>query len=107
MVGSPRQLSPSLPVLAACSYPHPYLPLPRFRGAWQRVEPPSTIAEKENSSGADKDDVRSAWNNAGTWEEVEKTEWCKGKLTEALRYGTYALGVVQLTRLESNRLDVT
>lgn len=52
----------------------------------QRVEPQATVSDKENSSGADKDDLRSAWNNAGTWEEVEKTEWCKGKLTEALRY---------------------
>lgn len=28
---------------------------------------------------------RSAWNEAGTWEEVEKTDWCKGKITQALR----------------------
>lgn len=59
------------------------------------MEPPATISEKENSGGADKDskdDVRSPWNNAGTWEEVEKTEWCKGKLTEALRY--FSRGVV-------------
>ncbi|CAM9993892.1 unnamed protein product [Scytosiphon promiscuus] len=45
-----------------------------------RVAAPATIMEK----GVDTTDIgRSAWNDAGTWEEVEKTEWCKGKLTEA------------------------
>ena len=28
---------------------------------------------------------RSAWNEAGTWEEVEKTDWCKERITRALR----------------------
>eukprot|EP00752_Nemacystus_decipiens_P005276 g4785.t1 len=57
-----------------------------------RVEQPSTIPEKENGGAAEKDDVRSPWNNAGTWEEVEKTEWCKGKLTEALSKVTVTAG---------------
>ena len=26
----------------------------------------------------------SAWNHAGTWEEKDTTEWCKGVLTEVL-----------------------
>lgn len=49
----------------------------------KRVAAPATISEK----GVDTTDVgRSAWNDAGTWEEVEKTDWCKGKLTEAFRF---------------------
>lgn len=49
----------------------------------QRVADPASIPEKKE---VDADANRSAWNNAGTWEEMEKTDWCKGKLTEAFRY---------------------
>lgn len=59
-----------------------------FRMAsWQRVSPPPSVLEKSVDSGVPSDATRSAWNEAGTWEEVEKTDWCKGKLTEALRCG--------------------
>ncbi|CAM9832623.1 unnamed protein product, partial [Pylaiella littoralis] len=59
-----------------------------------RVDVPAVIPDK----GVDTDALRSAWNNAGTWEEVEKTEWCKGKLTEAF-------GKVQVTVGKDARTD--
>ncbi|CAN0153996.1 unnamed protein product, partial [Hapterophycus canaliculatus] len=55
----------------------------------KRVSAPATISEK----GVDTADVgRSPWNDAGTWEEVEKTEWCKGKLTEAFSKVSVTVG---------------
>ena len=36
-----------------------------------------------NSSSAKKS--ASAWNSAGTWEEVDKTEWCKTRLKKVLK----------------------
>lgn len=51
---------------------------------------PATVQEKGEEPVAGGDATRSAWNEAGTWEEVEKTEWCKGKIREAL-------GKVQVT----------
>ncbi|CBJ32816.1 conserved unknown protein [Ectocarpus siliculosus] len=54
-----------------------------------RVADPASIPEKKE---ADADAVRSAWNNAGTWEETEKTDWCKGKLTEAFSKVSVTVG---------------
>lgn len=51
----------------------------------QRVAPLAPLQEKGLDAGLAPEAGRSAWNDAGTWEEVEKTEWCKGKITEALR----------------------
>ena len=51
----------------------------------QRVSSLGPLQEKGVDVGVPPEAGRSAWNEAGTWEEVEKTEWCKEKLTEALR----------------------
>lgn len=55
----------------------------------QRVSPPPASLDKVVESEA----TRSAWNEAGTWEEVEKTEWCKGKIIKALRCGSEECGL--------------
>lgn len=88
----------------SCAFPFPYvlfrslaLPLalsfflsfvffrlPPLR-LWQRVSSLAPLQEKGVDAGVPPEAGRSAWNEAGTWEEVEKTDWCKGKITEALR----------------------
>lgn len=50
-----------------------------------RVSSLAPLQEKGVDAGVPPEAGRSAWNEAGTWEEVEKTDWCKGKITEALR----------------------
>lgn len=73
----------SLACCVACSFFWFFrLPPPRL---WQRVSSLAPLQEKGVDAGVPPEAGRSAWNEAGTWEEVEKTDWCKGKITEALR----------------------
>ncbi|CAN0106856.1 unnamed protein product, partial [Sphacelaria rigidula] len=57
-----------------------------------RVKSPTNIPERGEEPTAVGDATRSAWNEAGTWEEVNKTEWCKDRITHALGKVTVTVG---------------
>jgi hypothetical protein len=54
----------------------------------KKIDPAAAAAAaavNTSSSSNSAKKTASAWNSAGTWEEVDKTEWCKTRLSKVLK----------------------